>query len=131
MITDPIADTLTRIRNAQAVSHKTVTVPFSKLREELLKILVKEGFLKKIERRKRGNLKMIRIHLNYTTEGSPLISGLKRVSKPGRRIYKKAKEIRKVRSGYGIAIISTPKGLMTDKEARKNKVGGEVLCEIW
>jgi len=130
-MTDPIADMLTRIRNAQAVQHQTVDVPFSNLKLKLAQILAREKFISDFKRVKSKGHKMIRIYLSYDSEKNPVISGLKRISKPGRRIYKKAKEIKKVKGGYGIAIISTPKGLMTDKEARNQKLGGEVICEIW
>lgn len=128
---DPITDMLNRIRNAQAVRHQTVEIPYSNLTKNLAEILVKERFLDKIEKRRKKERKMIKIYLKYGSGNTPAISGLKRISKPSQRIYKKSKEIRKVRSGYGIAIISTPQGLMTDKEARKKKLGGEVICEVW
>jgi len=128
---DPIADMLNRIRNAQAVSHQTVILPFSKMKYEIAKILQKQGFVGEVEKKGRHTNKVIKITLKYSEEKEPLISGLKRISKPGQRIYAAAKEIRSVRGGYGIAIISTSKGLMTDKEARKKKLGGEVICEVW
>ncbi|MCD6500537.1 30S ribosomal protein S8 [bacterium] len=129
---DPITDMLNRIRNAQAVKHQTVEIPYSNLKQKIGEILVKEGFLEKIEKRRKKGKKLIKISLKYNTNKEPAITGLKRVSKPSQRIYKKAKEIRRVRGGYGLAIISTPQGgLMTDKEARKKKIGGEVICEIW
>ncbi len=130
-MTDPITDMLNRIRNAQAVRHQTVEVPHSNLKQKLAEILVREGFLDKIEKRRKKTQKIIEIYLKYSVDKSPAISGLKRISKPSQRIYKKSKEIRRIRGGYGIAIISTPQGLMTDKGARKNKAGGEILCEIW
>jgi len=130
-MTDPITDMLNRIRNAQAVRHRTVEIPHSNLKYKLAEILAKNGFVSKIEKKKRKNKKIIKIYLKYNPDNTPFISGLKRISKPGQRIYKKAKEIRKVKGGYGIAIVSTSKGLMTDKEARAKKIGGEVLCEIW
>lgn len=128
---DPITDILNRIRNAQDVRHQAVEVPHSKLKQRLTEILIKEGFLDKIEKRKKKTQKILKIYLKYSGDKSPAITGLKRISKPSRRVYKKSKEIKRVKGGYGIAIISTPQGLMTDKEARKRKVGGEVLCEIW
>ena len=142
-MTDPITDMLNRIRNAQAVGHPIVDVPFSNLKYEITKILEKQGFIKKVEKKGRKIKRDIEITLKYlpsqilpskTWEGenrTPAISGLKRISKTGQRIYTPAKKIKKVRGGYGIAIISTSKGLMTDKEARKQKLGGEVICEIW
>lgn len=126
-MTDPITDMLNRIRNAQAVSKETVSIPFSKLKYGVATILEKEGLIEKAERKGRGLKKSIEITLKYP----PVISGLKRISKPGQRIYTSAKDIKRVRGGYGIAIISTPKGLMTNKETRKQKLGGEILCEIW
>lgn len=127
---DPISDMLTSIRNALAVKHLTVKIPFSKLKYEMAQILEKEGFVKKVERKGKRAKKIIEITLKYEND-SPAISGLKRISKPGQRIYLPYKKIKKVKGGYGIAIISTSKGLMTDKEARKQKLGGEVICEVW
>lgn len=124
---DPITDMLNRIRNAQAVSHKTVSIPFSNLKYEIAQILEKQSFVGKIEKKGRNTKRLIEITLKYPV----MISGLKRISKPGQRIYAGFKEIKGSKGGYGILIISTPKGLMTGKEARKNKLGGEVLCEIW
>lgn len=129
-MTDPISDLLNRIRNAQAVLKEQLSVPFSNLNNEIAKILEKKGFIKKVEKKGRTYKKVIEITLKYD-EKKPAISGLKRVSRPGQRIYKRFKEIKPVKSGYGILIISTSKGLMTDKEARKQKLGGEVICEIW
>ena len=138
---DPITDMLNRIRNAQAVFHSRVFVPFSQIKYEIAKILEREGFIEKVERKGKKMKKILEISLKYRKEDheggddlrkmKPAISGLKRISKPGQRIYVKSKEIRRVRGGYGIAIISTSKGLMTDKEARKRKLGGEVICEVW
>jgi len=127
---DPIADMLNRIRNAQAVLHPTVSIPFSSLKYEIAKILKREKFIEKVERKGRKTRKSIEIALKYEDK-TPAISGLKRISKPGQKIYLSVKQIKPVRGGYGIAIISTSKGLMTDKETRKNKLGGEVICEIW
>jgi len=129
-MTDPISDLLNRIRNAQAVSKEQLSVPFSNLNHEIAKILEKQGFIKKVEKKGRTYNKVIEITLKYD-EKKPAISGLKRISRPGQRIYKKFKDVKPVKSGYGILIISTSKGLMTDKEARKQKLGGEVMCEIW
>jgi small subunit ribosomal protein S8 len=130
-MTDPITDMLNRIRNAQAVFKERVNIPFSKIKYRIAKILEKNGFIERTELRGRKTKRVIRIILKYDEEKKPQISGLKRISKPGQRIYKSFKEIKSVKRGYGIAIISTSKGLMTDKEARKNKIGGEVICEIW
>ncbi len=127
---DPISDMLTSIRNAQAVGHSTVKIPFSNIKDEIAKILEREGWIEKVEKVGRKK-KFLKITLKYDENKMPVISGLKRISKPGQRIYKGYREIKKVKGGYGMAIISTSKGLMTDREARKNKVGGEVLFEIW
>ncbi|PIQ98452.1 MAG: 30S ribosomal protein S8 [Candidatus Nealsonbacteria bacterium CG11_big_fil_rev_8_21_14_0_20_39_9] len=127
---DPVTDILNRIRNSQAVSKETVEISFSNLRYEIAKILEKQGFIEKAEKKGRKAKKIIEITLKYLDK-QPAISGLKRISKPGKRIYKSYQKIGKVRGGYGIAIISTSKGLITDKEARRQKLGGEVICEIW
>ena len=127
---DPISDMLTIIRNAQAVRKETVNVPFSNLKYEIAKVLEKEGFLKKVGKQGKKTRKKIEIILKYDS-GTPVISGLRRISKPGQRIYKKRREIKRVKGGYGKTIISTSKGLMTDREARKQKLGGEVICEVW
>lgn len=129
-MTDPISDMLNRIRNAQAVLKETVNIPFSNLKYEIAKILKKEGFVEKVEKKGRKIKRMIEITLKYENKTS-VISGLARISKPGQRVYFKAKKIKRVKEGYGIAIISTSKGLMVDKEARKEKLGGEVICKIW
>jgi len=129
-MTDPITDMLNRIRNAQAVSHPTVEIPFSNIKYEIAKILEKKGFIEKVEKRGRKAKKSIEVTLKYEN-GMSAVSSLKRISKSGQRIYLKAKELRPVKDGYGIAIVSTSQGLMTDKEARKKRLGGEVICEIW
>lgn len=129
-MTDPISDMLTSIRNAQAVKKDTVSIPFSNLKYGIAKILEKEGFIEKVEKKGKIMKRFIEISLKYT-DNLPAISGLKRISKPGQRIYSNRRKIKKVKGGYGIAIISTPKGLITDKEARKQKLGGEIICEIW
>lgn len=127
---DQISNMLTSIRNALAVKKSTVSIPFSNLKYEILKILQKQGFITEIEKKGRLPKKTIEVILKYQ-EGEPAISGLKRISKSGQRIYKGFKEIKIVRSGFGISIVSTSKGLITDKEARKQKLGGEIICEIW
>ena len=129
-MTDPIADILNQIRNAQIIFHPEVKVPFSKLKYGIAKILEREKFVGKVDKTGKKTLKIIKINLKYE-DGKPAISSLKRISKPGQRVYVPVNKIRKVGGGYGISIISTPKGLMTNREARKQKVGGEVLCEIW
>jgi small subunit ribosomal protein S8 len=129
-MTDPISDMLNRIRNAQAVLKETVDIPFSDLKHEIAKILEKKGFVAKVEKKGKKVRRTVEVTLKYDAK-QPAISGLKRISKPGQRIYKNAKEIKPVKGGYGMAVISTSKGLMTDKEARKKKLGGEIICEIW
>ena len=127
---DPISNMFTKIRNAIAVKKETVEIPFSYIKYEIAKILKENGFVKEVDKRGRGTKKVIKVVLNYKEE-EPAISGIKRISRPGQRIYKGTREIRPVKSGYGLAIISTPKGLMTDKQAKKAKVGGEIICEVW
>ena len=130
-ITDPIADMLTRIRNANSAKHPTVDVPASNMKKQIAQILVDEGYIKSfrvIDDDKQG---VIRITLKYTENKSQVITGLRRVSKPGLRIYSNSKDMPKVMKGLGIAIVSTSKGIMTDREARKNNVGGEVLAFVW
>jgi len=127
---DPIADMLTAIRNASAVGKPTVVVPFSKIKYEIAEILARERFIEKVVKRDRKTRRVIEIFLKYKDK-IPAISGLKRISKPGQKIYLPVRKIKKVKSGYGLAIISTPKGLMSDKEARKQHLGGEVIAEIW
>ncbi len=129
-ITDPIADALTRIRNAAMVNHETVSMPHSKLKEELIKVLKNEGYVEGYVVEEKEGFKYINVTLKYVN-GSSAIMGLKRVSKPGLRVYSKAKNMPRVFDGMGIAVISTSKGLMTEKAARENKLGGEVLCQVW
>ena len=129
MMTDPIADMLTRIRNAAIVHKKEVTVPFSKLKLAIAQILVREGYIAKAEEVKTG-LSQLVISLKYTN-GQPAIQHIKRVSTPGHRKYVKRDEIETVLNGMGVGILSTPQGIMTDKEARKAKVGGEYICEVY
>lgn len=130
-ITDPIADMLTRIRNANNSRHKTVDIPASNMKKAIAEILLKEGYIKDVEVIEDGIQGVIRITLKYAENKQKVLSGLKRVSKPGLRIYASKEELPRVLKGLGIAIISTSKGVMTDKEARKLNVGGEVLAFIW
>jgi small subunit ribosomal protein S8 len=130
-ITDPIADMLTRIRNANSVRHEKVEVPSSKMKREIANILKKEGFIRDAEFIDDKNQGVIRIFLKYGPNNEKVISGLKRISKPGLRVYSPCQELPRVLGGLGIAIISTSKGVMTDKDARHSKSGGEVLCYIW
>lgn len=127
---DPISDMLTKIRNAQAVKKEAVVVSYSKLKMELVKALLRFGYLKEAHRRGRKNNKILELELLYKNN-LPKISGLKRISKPSCRVYRSAKDLKSVRQGRGLAIISTTKGILSDKEARKENVGGEVICEIW
>lgn len=129
--TDPIADMLTRIRNANTSKHKTVDIPSSKMKLGIAEILFREGYIKSFEQIKDDAQGVIRITLKYGEKGSKVIDGLKRISKPGLKVYAGKEELPKVLNGLGIAIISTSKGLMTDKEAREAGVGGEVLAYIW
>jgi small subunit ribosomal protein S8 len=130
-MTDPIADMLTRIRNAQKASHEEVDVPSSKVKINLVKILKAEGYIRNYKFVSEGAHKSIKVYLKYDEEGNPTINGLKRISKPSCRVYKRCSDIPKVLNGYGINIVSTSKGLLTDREARKLNVGGEVLCTMW
>ena len=130
-ITDPIADMLTRIRNANSAKHETVDVPVSNMKKSIADILLEEGYIKGYEIIDDGKQGMIHITLKYGANKEKVISGLKRVSKPGLRVYSGSAELPKVLKGLGIAIVSTSKGIMTDKKARAQKVGGEVLAFVW
>lgn len=127
---DSISNLFNRIKNAQAVSHPTVEVPFSKFLYNFSKILEKEGFVKKVKKRGRKANKVVRITLKYEND-KPAISEIKRISKPSQRLYSKAKDLRKIKGGHGISVISTSQGLMTGKEAKKKNLGGEIICKIW
>jgi len=131
-VSDPIADMLTRIRNANMRKHETVDVPASKMKLAIADILVDEGYVEKYEIVENGKFKDIRLFLKYTADKSQrIITGLRKISKPGLRVYAGKEDMPKVLGGYGTAIISTNEGVMTDKEARKRGIGGEVLCFIW
>ena len=130
-VTDPIADMLTMIRNASSAKKDVMEVKNSHLAEEILKIFKKERFIINFKLIKDSKQGILRVYLKYGKDGFPAITGIRRISKPGLRIYKKSDELPKVYGGLGIAIISTSKGLMTDKQARKAGLGGEVLCKIW
>ena len=130
-ITDPVADMLTRIRNANSAKHDTVDVPASNLKKAIAQILLEEGYIKSYSLVDNGNQGIIHITLKYLAKKAPVLSGLKRVSKPGLRIYAGADELPKVLKGLGIAIVSTSKGVMTDKKAREAHIGGEVLAFVW
>ncbi|NLC77753.1 MAG: 30S ribosomal protein S8 [Clostridia bacterium] len=130
-MTDPIADFLTRNRNANMVYRETVEIPASKAKLGMAQILKDEGFIKDFERIEDGKQGVIRIYLKYGPNREKVITGLKRISKPGLRVYAKKDEVPKVLNGLGIAVISTSKGLMTDKQARREGMGGEVICYVW
>lgn len=131
MMTDPIADMLTRIRNANSAKHDTVNVPSSRVKQQIAEILLKEGYITKYEVVEEGVKKTMRITLKAGDKNSRVISGLKRVSKPGLRVYAQSDKLPRVLNGLGVAIVSTNKGILSDKEARRAKVGGEVLAFIW
>ena len=130
-MTDPIADMLTRIRNANSAKHKTVDVPSSRVKMQIADILLREGYINSYEMLEDGVKKTMRISLKYGERNERTLAGLKRISKPGLRIYAPSDKLPRVLNGLGIAIVSTNKGIITDKEARKNKIGGEVLAYIW
>ncbi len=131
VMSDPVADMLTRIRNANIVRHERVEIPASKVKREITEILKREGFIRDAEYIEDSKQGIIRIFLKYGPNNERVITGLKRISKPGLRVYTKSQEVPKVLGGLGIAIISTSRGVMTDKEARSTKAGGEVVCYIW
>lgn len=128
---DTIADMLTRIRNAIMTKAPTVPITASKLKKEIANVLKENGYIKEYKLIDDGKSGIIKIYLKYTSDNESIISGLKRISKPGRRVYNKVEKLEKVLDGLGISIVSTPKGILTDHECRKLKVGGEVLCHIW
>ena len=130
-MTDPVADMLTRIRNANIAGHATVDIPASKIKKNIAEILVKEGYIKGYEIVSGETQDIIRVSMKYGPEKTKVITGIKKISKPGLKVYAKADDVPKVLGGLGIAIISTSSGLVTDKEARKLGVGGEVICYVW
>jgi small subunit ribosomal protein S8 len=131
VISDPIADLLTRIRNGLVARHSEVHIPHSRMKSRIAEILVDQGYLSDVEIVPAGVRSEIRVRLKYTPTRMPVINGLRRVSKPGLRVYRGRLDLPRVQAGLGIAILSTSKGVMTDREARRQKVGGEVLCEVW
>ena len=131
VMTDPIADYLTRIRNANSVNHDKVEIPASRLKKTMTQILKDEGMIKDFEYIEDGKQGVIRVHLKYGPNKQKVITGLKRISRPGLRVYAKKDEVPRILGGLGIAIISTSQGVMTDKQARKRGLGGEVLCYVW
>lgn len=130
-MSDPIADMLTRIRNAGKARHKSVDIPGSRVRTEIAKVLRNEGYIRNYKFLKDAKQGVLRIYLKYSTDQSSVIMGLERVSKPSRRVYVKGKDIAPLLNGMGMRIISTSKGIMTDKQARRENVGGEILCNVW
>lgn len=130
-VTDPIADMLTRIRNAVAVGHERVAMPSSKLKVGIAQILVDEGFIDRYEVSENGHRSELELVLRYAERRRPVIEGLKRISRPGHRVYRGAKELPRVQGGLGVAVVSTSQGLMPDREARRRRLGGEVVCEVW
>ncbi|MCT4584173.1 MAG: 30S ribosomal protein S8 [Peptostreptococcaceae bacterium] len=130
-MTDPIADMLTRVRNANSVKHESLEVPASNIKKELARILLEEGFIKGYDVIEDGKQGIIKIQLKYGRNGEKVISGIKRISKPGMRVYAGKEDVPKVLNGLGISIVSTSKGIITDREARKQNVGGEVICYVW
>lgn len=131
VMTDPIADMLTRIRNANIVKHETVELPSSKMKKTIAELMVREGYLSGIEEYMDGSVPMLKLGLKYGANKERVITGVKRISKPGLRVYAHKDNIPKVLGGLGIAVLSTSKGVMTDREARKEGIGGEVICYIW
>ncbi|MCA1587283.1 MAG: 30S ribosomal protein S8 [Chloroflexi bacterium] len=130
-VTDPIADMLTRIRNASAARHKELTLPSSRVKREIARILADEGFIESYDLATEGIQEMLNLRLKYVEGRTPVVTGLKRISKPGLRVYARKTEIPRVLGGLGLAILSTSHGIMTGSEARKQNLGGEVLCYVW
>jgi len=130
-MTDPIADYLTRVRNAARAKHKHVDIPASRVKAEISKILLSAGFLESVKFIEDGRQGILRVYLRYTKSNDSVISGVKRISKPSRRIYTPKKKLPRVLGGYGMAIVSTSQGMLSDAECRKRGVGGEIICEIW
>ncbi|MFP5501374.1 MAG: 30S ribosomal protein S8 [Candidatus Sericytochromatia bacterium] len=130
-MTDPIADLLTRIRNAQRMGHEEIVVPASNLKHRLVEALAAEGYLGEVRREEDGRQGLLHVGLRYAGDRSPAITELRRVSRPGRRVYVTVGEIPRVKNGLGVAVLSTSKGVVVDRDARKNRVGGELLCTVW
>ena len=130
MMTDPIADMLTRIRNAQRAKHESVAIPMSKLKIEIARVLKDEGFIRDFELPSEAE-RDLKIQLRYSGKREPVVTGIKRISKPGLRVYVKSKEMPRIMGGLGIAIVSTPQGVMTATQARRQNVGGEIICYVW
>lgn len=131
VVTDPIADMLTRIRNAVAVGHERVIMPSSKMKVGIAQILVDEGFIDRFEVSQDGHRKKLELVLRYGDRRRPVIEGIKRISRPGHRVYRGSTDIPRVQGGIGVAVVSTSQGLLPDREARKRRLGGEIVCEVW
>jgi len=131
VLTDPVSDMLTRLRNANLALHEKVAMPSSHLREEIARILAAEGFISGYQVRAEGNKKELEVRLKYGTDRSRVIRGLRRISRPGRRVYAGSGELPRTQGGLGVVIVSTSQGLMPDREARRRRLGGEILCEVW
>ena len=128
---DPLSDLLTRLRNAMTAGHDRVDVPASRVKEAVLTVLEEEGFIASFRKVQEGGRPLLRVGLKYDSEGAPIVAGIERVSRPGRRVYARADAIPKVLGGLGVSIVSTSKGIVTDKKARQARLGGEVLCNVW
>jgi small subunit ribosomal protein S8 len=131
MMTDPIADMLTRIRNANQAVSDTVRMPSSNLKEEIAKILAAEGYIEGFDVSSEGHKRELEVRLKYLPNRAGVISGLRRISKPGRRVYRGATDLPRVQGGLGVVVVSTSQGLLSDREARRRHLGGEILCEVW
>lgn len=131
MVTDPISDLLVRLQNGLRRRHDTVSVPASRLKREILRILQHEGYIQGVQAEVEDGHPILKVQLRYVVEGQPMVTGMQRVSKPGRRVYVGIKDIPRVKNGIGMAILSTSKGLMTDQDSRRAGLGGEVLCAVW
>lgn len=130
-VNDPISDLLSRLRNGMRAGHERVDMPASRLKEDLLRVLSEEGYIASYRRVEENGRPILRVALKYDPEGEPIVNGLERVSRPGRRVYAAAKEIPEVLGGLGVSILSTSKGILTGREAREARLGGEVLCNVW
>ncbi|MEK7120479.1 MAG: 30S ribosomal protein S8 [Patescibacteria group bacterium] len=130
MVNDPVSDLIIQIKNASAANKPVISLPYSEMKFTIAEILAKEGFVKSVSKKGKKIKKYLDIELLYNGN-SPKVRGVKRISKPGRRVYKKVGEIKKVKQGYGVLVLSTPRGILTDKQAKEEKVGGEALFEIW
>ncbi|MEK6641061.1 MAG: 30S ribosomal protein S8 [Nitrospirota bacterium] len=131
MVTDPISDLLVRLQNGLRRRHDTVSVPASRLKREILRILQHEGYIQGVQAEVEDGHPVLKVQLRYVVEGQPMVTGMQRVSKPGRRVYVGIKDIPRIKNGIGMAILSTSKGLMTDQDSRRAGLGGEVLCAVW